>query len=1107
MPKQEFTLSHKAYRSWLEEEKGMKDRRTALSTYYGSVANGASTGVFGICVKNDICSPDDDLIDMDIVGYFDVLKQFFFLNEDDADISKSAFSSAGSHARCLLEYKKTRLYEEYKLLGNTGGNELAFDVVNTLTDTFGFSDKYYALEAIRDELLNSDILPGIKSKDDIKRDFGLPNDGNFADSNYLLIAAVVHNEWAYKRSALLKRMKKIIISQVKKVHADCLEPKKEMILTFRELTQKLAHGLILRSGSDKGFADSAVQAHLYRMNSAVSCGFESFDEDKLCELICELIVMALANKGRAFSQSFVLYPNSRKDRSLIAFLKPLLVKINRDELKKDVLYNSEYVQRLLNVKAIYPSYDGTDIEIAHNLRLEVCLDDKGMVVANEVWSDTEELELLTAMLRTVYTGMKAKLEMKYTDDSLFELSDEIRVLLGARFDVRQESKEGHDVQALLVSIFVLCYLHSVYIKDASAEEKLRSTEQLIYMYGKHKNDVIIAVKDFSEIACKLVSDYGNNDVHLIVAEWQLDAAEAFFASALADGEDGADPEHTKSLLNRAIIAAREALRISDGCDGARALDSACVLARSHALLASMLEGGYEQNGITDYYFAEHIRPLSEALETAKKLKAVCPERYVQAEAFCKERFQKLAKYESEYAQKKSTLDDEVSARIASTELRDSLRDMKTPGLLIYIPREIDRTQLFRSFYVADFDSAVAAHRNFRQSDIQLPIMNLLLSAKPVILSPNQIIDHDILLGLAAFPGYLDFYKRGYINLSFYNTPNLCKYAAKQLERPDFEWSSSLSFLNLCDKPDVDAKIMACRNHIAAYLRGDSALESAYFTAIHKGGSEYQQIKQYKDNLRLIDENLPAVSRTLYYQHNENIGNSDILLTEWLDNMYLQKRDGFSLQRTVHDVISNTLPDVKAKGYKRTHYKTKLDRILHGNLDGLVMNKIQENEILSMVDSSERASALDPMYDALHDCYNYVVGSLISADQFRNYSSDSAVPTLDEQFVSLKNNRFESKRHDSYISISETGTAIRFDDLSEYLSGIRAIIDESKNIIELSSRLNNNPDTRSELGYEIGENGVQIAHASFELTTREKLNMDCEGDGMALKRISFETQEK
>jgi hypothetical protein len=300
--------------------------------------------------------------------------------------------------------------------------------------------------------------------------------------------------------------------------------------------------------------------------------------------------------------------------------------------------------------------------------------------------------------------------------------------------------------------------------------------------------------------------------------------------------------------------------------------------------------------------------------------------------------------------------------------------------------------------------------------------------------------------------------------------------------------------------------MKTRIHVAEYLRGKCELESAYFTAVNAGTDEYLFVKRYKENLRLIDENSPAVSRTLYYQHNEKIGNSDLLLTKWLDNFYTKKSDGFFAGRTIHDIITQSLPDVKEKGYKRTHYKVKLDRILHGKLDGLVMNKLQENTILSLADASDRKAVLDPMYDALHDCYNYVVGSLISADQYRNYTSESIVPELDD-CISLKNRRFEARRHDSFVSISETGRTIKFDELNEYLSGIRARIDESHTISELERALNSNAETSSRLEYSVDENGVQITNTAFEITSGEKLVLDTEKSVDALMRIGFETKEK
>ncbi|MBQ4136907.1 MAG: hypothetical protein IJD67_02250 [Clostridia bacterium] len=1092
MPKTEYMPSHKAYREWLEKEKGLMNKKTALSTYYGSVTSDSASSFFGICAVNGLCSANEDLIETDIVRFFEILDGFLCLDAEEAGISKSAFSSAGSHARALLEYKKSQLYKQYTANADENSRELALTVLKELTSAFGFGRKYDAYYKLRDTLIGSYILAPIKERVDAVRDFTVC-EVYTPENNFFLISQLIKNAWRTDRTGLISRLKRVLLPQIKKIHNERADIDQEPTDILREVLYKLAHSLWLKLSQEPGFEGSVFDAMLCRMRSFKEARLERVDEKELYALLCELIVSAFANTGKAFAQSMLMYPESRKDRCLIAFLIPLLKKINREKLKCEVLYNNAYLKRLLEIKAIYPSFDGEDILVAKNLRYELSLDSSGLLSASEIWSDNSELELLELILRVIYSGMLNALELKNYDSELFSLTDETRALLGAVIDTKTKLKAGHDLKALLIGSFALCYLYAMYIEK---EHSIYAAERLLQLYLKSPQELIPTLKDFAECTgISLDISRANGGVHLIKAEWQNIIAGSYFEKAV-----GTEKEQAGSLFNRAVICAKDALEITGGYNNTLELDALSLLVKAEAHLCVMYAQAYENAGLEKYFYSEYARPLLCHLD---KIKAIGKEAYNTSLKSAREIFKGLEKYASFNDENDSLL----SSLISSGELHNSLRENKNLSALIYLPHGIDKSFLLSSFYVADFDSAIASHRGFGVSDIELPIMNLLLTMKPVILSPNQIIDHDILLSLAEHPGYLDLYKRGYINLSFYNSVSVREYAAKQLERADFEWSSSLGFLNCTDDAGLNADIMKARKHVADYLRGKCELESAYFTAINAGTDEYLFVKRYKENLRLIDENCPAISRTFYYQHNESIGNSDLLLTKWLDNSYNRKSDGFFVERTIHDIITQSLPDVKEKGYKRTHYKVKLDRILHGKLDGFNMNKLQENAILSLADAEKRKAVLDPMYDALHDCYNYVVGSLISADQFRNYSSEASVPMLDDDYVSLKNRRFEARRHDSFVSISETGRTIKFDELNEYLAGIRARIDESRTLSELESALNSNAETASRLEYSVDERGVQIASTAFEITNGERLAIDTQKGENKVVRIGFETKEK
>ncbi|MBO7148270.1 MAG: hypothetical protein J6V93_00270 [Clostridia bacterium] len=1087
MPKTDYLPSHKAYREWLEKEKGLMNKKTALSTYYGSVTSESASSFFGICVANGLCLANEDLIEADIVRFFEILDGFLCLDAEEAGVSKSVLSSAGSHARALLEYKKSELYKRGAADADNN-SELALTVMEQLVSVFGFNRKYEAYEKIRNTLIGSYILPPVKEKADAIRDFTIP--GVYTpDNNCLLISQLVKTAWRTDRAGLAGRLKRMLLPQIKKMHNESNDIDAEPVDILSDVLYKLSDSLWQKLSGIAGFECSTFDSMLCRMHSFKEKVLECPDENKLYLLLCELVVSAFASCGKTFSQSLFMYPDAKRDRRLIAFLLPLIKKINREKLKREVLYNNDYLKRLLEIKAIYPSFYGDDILVTKNLRCELSLDSAGLVNAGEIWSDNQELEMLEFILGVIYSGMIQALEVKSYDRELFELTDETRMLLGAAIDKKPTTKAGHNLKSWIIGSFALCYLYSVYI---TGEENGYAAERLVQLYVKSPVELLSALRDFADASgAKPDLSCTNDGVHLIKAQWQNIIAGSHLKRALA-----ADNAQVESLLNRAVICAKDALEISRGYDKNKALDALSVLVRAETGLCDMHGQAYKAAGLERYFASEYITPLLEHLE---EIKAIDESEYSTLLADMPE----LEKYLSYKCEEGALL----SSLISSGELHNSLLGNKELSALIYVPGNIDRSHLFSSYYVADFDSAIASHRGFGYSDIELPIMNLLLTMKPVILSPNQIIDHDILLSLAQYPGYLDLYKRGYINLSFYNSAGVLEYAAKQLERADFEWSSSLGFVNCTDDMQLNADIMKTRKHIAEYLRGEHNLESAYFSAVNAGADEYMFVKRYKENLRLIDENSPAVSRTLYYQHNEKIGNSDLLLTKWLDNFYAKKSDGFFAGRTVHDIITQSLPDVKEKGYKRTHYKVMLDRILHGKLDGLVMNKLQENTILSLADASARGAVLDPMYDALHDCYNFVVGSLISADQFRNYASDNSIPSLDSNFVSLKNRRFESRRHDSFVSVTETGKTIKFDELSEYLAGIRARVDESRTLSELERALNANSETASRLAYSVDDNGVQIISTAFEITSGEKLVIDTEKSAEAHIRIGFETKEK
>lgn len=350
-------------------------------------------------------------------------------------------------------------------------------------------------------------------------------------------------------------------------------------------------------------------------------------------------------------------------------------------------------------------------------------------------------------------------------------------------------------------------------------------------------------------------------------------------------------------------------------------------------------------------------------------------------------------------------------------------------------RKLERPAgIFLPYYCSYLDSETAVRKQYTQSCIDVYMLKTLFSLQNILLTANQITDNALIRSLAHQPGFLELLRNGHIAVSFYaDFYSLPDFAARQMASPKFTWSSLPAELN----SDQAARLAAAR-----YLSGEQATPPLAFREL---------LIQLKEDLTLLDENLPARTKAGYYQTPNTSGASALrpaVLADHLDQFFsIRKEDPFFKDMCrLHFLLlrPGLAPDQRAL-LNRSLYQSALNALRNGRLDGLAPLKGFCDPEVFRPGSEQRkfseslagnTALLDTMQAILSGAQNRMLGSLCTRYQHHLY-------TEAERFImpyseATPINHGGCRVFQDTVTLTETGTQLGWEDVPEFITRSEAL---------------------------------------------------------------------
>lgn len=733
---------------------------------------------------------------------------------------------------------------------------------------------------------------------------------------------------------------------------------------------------------------------------------------------------------------------------------------------------------------------------------------------------TEDLPALTGALSTLLEGLGSSISL--SESTLLELRRALAAV--------QQKAQVTDAVEKLTALLVKC--HWGIIRSTNDHRSAESLQRLIDLYRFRPNAVTKALAS--------LLDDGSGDWQYrsrIISGESLILAELYGRSAadclaLSENEKFSGTVRVSwasRARSDARTAAQMALRLGDGL---RAFDARLLQAKA---LGRMSVLAAEAGTGADSLFTDGISPCAKAvLECEAILKKTLPEQGVGLQGENRTAFENHCQLRGRQLEEaREALRGQLFSPPVAAVLRthaalwtaiphdclsgkdwEALADTRlstpadkaansAPSAAVIVPTiwiPASRTaKVFLPYYCSYLDSETTKRRQYQPDRIEAYLLKTILSMENVVLTTNQAVDNPIIRALAYQPGFRQMLRTGHIRVSFFwGYYSLLRYAADKLAAPGFIWSSMPHEFNA----DMGVRVIASR-----YLNGKC-------TARDLPQAYRELIIRFREELTLLDENLPASSKAQAYQY-PNSGRKAANLAEKLDGFYLPRQGDPGLDDLcrLHFLLVSPQADPEArKKLIRGQYQTCLDALKNGNLSfldsmkglcdpGLYQPGSRQRQILESYMDPGKAGTLALMQSVLSNCQNEMLGALCSDYQHHIYSeSERIILPYDETNPINQGSR---RLFQDTLTMSETGVRFGWEQAPEFMERSEAILLERPDISpdDLAGRLAGN-----QLDYTVSADGkaLWLARGTVHTSQRHSLLVEsCPHTGT----IHLQTEEK
>lgn len=555
-------------------------------------------------------------------------------------------------------------------------------------------------------------------------------------------------------------------------------------------------------------------------------------------------------------------------------------------------------------------------------------------------------------------------------------------------------------------------------------------------------------------------------------------------------------------------AAEMALRLHEGL---MAFDARIFQARSLAMLAVL---GADSGSVGGELFTDSIAPCAQAvLDCYKLLDEIIPEQGIALSDETGEVFEIcLTNRRDSFSRVLSDLNSQLFSPSVTDALQkhtqlweaipricteqnhwralagirlhvpadDAVEPTVSPIPAVWIPAP-QKVQVFLPYFCSYLDSEITKRKQYQPSRIEAYLLKTILSMENIVLTTNQAVDNAIIRNLAHQPGFRQLLRTGHITVSFFwGYYSLCQFAAAKLLDKGFIWSSLPYGFN---------EDHAARHAASEYLSGRGAADSLPLA--------YREfIIRFREELTLLDENLPARSKAQAYQY-PNAGRGSTSLAEKLDAFFLPRQGDPRLADLcrLHFLLLSPEADRTArKALVRSQYQKCLDGLKNGNLaflpdmEGLCDPAVYQHgthqrlALESYTDPSKHET-LALMQTVLSNRHNEMLGALCTDHQHHIYSEAERLILPYDETTPI--NQGGCRRFQDTVTTTETGVCFGWDQAPEFLERSEAILRQRPSISpeELANKLVGN-----ELDYTISTDGraLWLARGTVHTSQRQSL---------------------
>lgn len=831
---------------------------------------------------------------------------------------------------------------------------------------------------------------------------------------------------------------------------------------LRELLCQAAGRLTAKWGDTPGFRDSETQRLLLQMEglnpdfsaremTEQTDWYAMLSERELlehmAELLAELLIQGLEQNGRGFPPQTALRTERREDLLMLTLLTPFRQVFTYGQFEGVSFKHSRRLAQLLRlgllrVERVKGKWHTARL-VPTGLTGSGAVRAEQLPLMEEVWQDRECCTLLKELVGRLDERQRAE-DPDLDRETLFALAPELVLLLAAApaedGETLQAKSERQETVELLTAVLVRC--HWANRAGGPSRQSVESLGRLIDLCKARPAAAMKALEPLmarpgggeraaADLARRMELDELGGS--LVLAELHIQRADQALTLAALTPE-GKDLRDYWAVC--AAASAREGRAIAVRL-GEYVLAVRAALLRAEALAVGARLAVEQPGQAARCVLADFVIPCGEELEQCRG--------WLENELPGQRRSVELlgGSLPQEVLDRCRGSAEEVAGLCAQmvfgegSEVRTLLRqdaglwpaiphDFAVAGwrglakklaldcvpreargqVLAWIPHREAKRDLFLPWYCSYLDSALCARKQYRQERVEAYLMKILLSAQNVVLTLNQVVDNALIRSLAHSAGFLWALRSGRVAVSLFgNAYNLCEYAAAQMEKEPkkYKWSSLPPVLNYD---------MRARRDAARCLRGECGAEAL-------GGQFRETVMQMKEDLTILDENLPAAGRLYYYQRR-----TAPLLADRLNEYYDRWAGRLHLEdlRYVHETLMECWGE---RPIFRTDYQELAESLGKDELD---IPAHRRAYFRSRQWAENHELLLEQAINVLDDTQNRLLGGQFTNYQHHVYTREERLLLPYDETTPISQGGCRIFR--DTLTLTETGEQVGWDQLAE-----------------------------------------------------------------------------